>query len=252
MVVSHAKKCFRADENLRVRERFSLAIWRRLIKCECMFTDAFRNLSKPHVLSIVEELKKSQGMTVADLARNLDMSYMGVKQHVVKLEEMGYVKTWRVPRKESGRPEKLYVLTALCDPMFPQAGVDLSLNVMEGVRKFFGDSAPEKILFHHYEQLRASWAPFVSKGKSLVEKATRLVDLRDKVGCFSRCHYSPKTGFRIEEYHHPMQEIFDRYPSAIQQEIRMMEFLLGSKVQRKVILLEKGGSMVIYTVGVLG
>lgn len=217
-----------------------------------MFSNAFRDLSKPHVLSLVEELKKSQGMTVADLARRLDMSYMGVKQHVVKLEALGYVKTWRVPRKDAGRPEKLYVLTDRCAPLFPQAGVSLSLNVMEGVKKFFGDSAPEKILFHHYEQLRAQWAPIVSKGKSMVEKATRLVDLRDKAGCFSHCHYSPQTGFRIEEYHHPMQEIFDRYPSAIQQEIRMMEHLLGSKVQRKMILLEKGGSLVIYTIGVLG
>ena len=217
-----------------------------------MFSEEFSDLAKPHVLGILEAVKKSQGMTVADLSRVLEMSYMGTKQHCVKLENLGFLKTWRVPRKGAGRPEKLYVLTDRCTALFPQAGVELSLNVMEGVKKFFGDSAPEKILFHHYEQQHAKWAPQVSRGKSLVEKATRLVELRDQSGVFGQCQYNPQDGFRIEEYHHPMQEIFDRFPSAIQQEIRMMEKLLGSKVIRKVVPLEKGGELVVYKIGVLG
>lgn len=217
-----------------------------------MFSDAFNDLARPHVLRIIESLKKSCGLTVADLSRELEMSYMGTKQHCVKLEEMGFLKTWRVPRKSAGRPEKLYVLTERCAELFPQAGVELSLNVMEGVKRFFGESAPEKILFHHYEQQRAEWAQQVSRGKSMVEKATRLVELREKAGVFCQCHYSAKGGFRIEEYHHPMQQIFNHYPSAIQQEVRMMEKLLGTKVERSVTQTEKGGELVIYKIGVLG
>ena len=217
-----------------------------------MFSDEFRALAKPQVLAILEAVKKSQGKTVAELSKELEMSYMGVKQHCMKLEVMGLLKTWRVPRKGAGRPEKLYILTDKCDSLFPQAGVELSLNVMEGVKKFFGDNAPEKILFHHYEQLRVAWSPVVKKGKSLVEKATRLADLRDKAGCFSRCHYSPAEGFRIEEYHHPMRDLFEKYPAAVQQEVRMMEILLGSKIERKVKKMEKGGEMVVYEIAVLG
>lgn len=217
-----------------------------------MFSDEFRALAKPQVLTILEFVKKSQGITVADLAKAMEMSYMGVKQHCMKLEVMGFLKTWRVPRKGVGRPEKLYVLTAKCDQLFPQAGVELSINVMEGVRKFFGESGPEKILFHHYEQLRNQWMPIVRKGNSIVEKATRLADLRDKAGCFSRCQYLPGEGFRIEEYHHPMKELFARFPTAIKQELKMMETLLGAKVERKVLKMEKGGEMVVYEVAVLG
>ncbi|MFD2277055.1 helix-turn-helix transcriptional regulator [Rubritalea spongiae] len=217
-----------------------------------MFSEAFRDLTKPHVLNIMEALKKSQGMTVTELSKAVELSYMGAKQHCEKLEALGFLKTWRVPRKAAGRPEKLYILTEKCSSLFPQAGVDLSLNVMEGVKRFFGDSAPEKILFHHYEQQKRKWAAHVSRGKSMVEKATRLVELREKSGVFCQCHYTRDGGFRIEEYHHPMQEIFDKYPSAILQEVRMMEQLLGTRVERKVQPLEKGGELVVYRIGVLG
>ena len=217
-----------------------------------MFSEAFRDLTKPHVLNIMEALKKSQGMTVTELSKAVELSYMGAKQHCEKLEDLGFVKTWRVPRKAAGRPEKLYILTEKCASLFPEAGVSLTLDVMEGVKRFFGDSAPEKILFHHYEQQRAKWSVPVSRGKSLVEKATRLAELREKSGVFCQCHYTREGGFRIEEYHHPMQQIFDAYPSAVMQEVRMMEQLLGTRVERLVQELEKGGELVIYRIGVLG
>ena len=203
-------------------------------------------------MSLIEAIKKSQGMTVTALSKELELSYMGAKQICEKLEKSGFLKTWRVPRKAAGRPEKLYILTPKCDALFPQAGVDFTLNVMEGVKRFLGVSAPEKILFHHYEQQREEWSKYVSKGKSMVEKATRLVELREKSGVFCQCHYNPENGFRIEEYHHPMQEIFERFPSAIQQEIRMMEQVLGTKVDRQIVELEKGGQMIVYRIGMLG
>jgi len=217
-----------------------------------MFNESFRELSKPQLLNLIEAIKKSQGMAVADISRELEMSYMGVKQHCQKLEAMGYLETWRVPRSGVGRPEKLYRLTKKCDELFPQPGSELMLNVMEGMQKFFGESSPEKIFFHHFEKLKNDWAATIHKGKSLVEKATRLADLRDKAGCFSRCKYDTEKGFRIEEYHNPLNDLFKVYPNLINQEIRMMEQLLGTKVTRQEVKLDKGGQLVIYQIGTLG
>ena len=134
-----------------------------------MFNEVFRDLSKPQLLNLIEAIKKSQGMAVADLSRELEMSYMGVKQHCQKLEALGYLKTWRVPRNGVGRPEKLYQHTVKCDELFPQPGSDLVLNLMEGMQKLFGESSPEKIFFYHFEKLRGEWSGAINKGKSLVE-----------------------------------------------------------------------------------
>ena len=90
------------------------------------------------------------------------------------------------------------------------------------------------------------------KGKSLVEKATRLTDLRDKQGWFSRCHYDPESGFRIEEFHNPLAEIYAKFPNAVRMEVQMMEQVLGTKVLRSEVSVGKGRKRVVYEIATLG
>lgn len=216
-----------------------------------MFPKIFHDLSKTKLMQLLESVKRSEGKAVAELAEELEMSYMGVKQHCIKLEKMGYVKTRRVPRKEAGRPEKLYCLTEKCEALFPQAGVELTLNVLESVRDLYGEAAPEKLLYHHFQQLGEEWSKSVAKGKSLVERATRLVELRQKEGYFCHCHYDPDSGFVIEEYHHPMEKLFKKYPSAATLEIKVMEKLIGSTVVKELRKSGKGGVVTAYTIATL-
>lgn len=203
---------------------------------------------------ILEALKMSGGLPVSDLAREVGMSYMGVKQHCLKLRDLGYLEEWRIPReeKEVGRPEKLYRLTGKCDPLFPEAGVGMTLAVLEGVKQMLGETGPEKVLFHHFQGLRERWQGRVRKGKSLVEKATRLADLRNKEGWFNRCHYDASTGFRLEEFHNPLAKIYDRYPNAVRMEVRLMEELLGTRVDRRETSTGKGRKRVVYEIVTLG
>jgi|TARA_B110000914_G_scaffold14937_1_gene11610 predicted ArsR family transcriptional regulator len=219
-----------------------------------MFSDVHRETMRASWAAILEAIKVSEGMPVSDLARELKMSYMGVKQHCLKLTELGFLEEWRVPRekKEVGRPEKLYRLTPKCDGLFPEAGVGLTLAVLEGVRQIYGDSAPEKLLFHHFQLLRDQWQPKVRAGKSMVEKATRLADVRDKSGWFSKCHYDSSTGFRIEEFHSPMTKIYAEYPNAARMEVQLLEQLLGTKVVRNEIATGKGRKRVVYEIATLG
>ena len=217
-----------------------------------MFSQVLRDIARPSYSEILEALKRSDGMAISELSKELNMSYMGVKQHCVNLEKKGYLETWRVPRKQVGRPEKLYRLTSKCDELFPQAGVGLTLAVLKGVQQVYGESAPEKLLFHYYETLRAKWGEQMSSAKSLVEKAVFFTDLRDKEGCFSRCAYDKEGGLRIEEYHHPLKEIFEVYPSAERMELQFMEKVLGTRVTRRIADGGKGRKRVIYELSTLG
>lgn len=217
-----------------------------------MFSRAFRDVCKPSYLAILGEMKRSGGLSVPDLARALEMSYMGVKQHCVKLERLGYLKAWRVPRVQAGRPRKLYRLTAKSNALFPDGGSALVLDLLEGVKDHFGGTAPEKLLYHYFEKKRDGWMAAVRAGKSLVEKATRFADARAAEGHFCRCRYSPQEGFVIEEYHHPLHAVFKRYPGLVALETRMIEQTLGTKVERG----EKKGSQgvlcSVYRISTLG
>ena len=148
-----------------------------------MFSQALRDIARPSQVEILEALKKSEGMPISDLARVLNMSYMGVKQHCVALEKKGYLECWRVPRSEAGvgRPEKLYRLTEAVTPLFPQAGVELTIEFLHAVREQFGDTAPEKLLFRFFQKRREDWQKRILIGRSLVERCTRFVVLFPKL-----------------------------------------------------------------------
>ncbi|MBT8037751.1 MAG: hypothetical protein KJO21_09420 [Verrucomicrobiae bacterium] len=191
-------------------------------------------------------------MAIPELAKLLEMSYMGVKQHCVKLEEMGYLKVWRVPRVQVGRPQKLYQLTRKCDPLFPTGGSGLVLDLLAGVKVAFGETAPEKLLYHYFENERDDWLKAVRPGKSLVEKATRFADARGKSGHFCHCHYSAAEGFVIEEYHHPLHQIFKLYPGLVVMETRMIEQTLGTRVDRSERKGSQGVKCTVYLISTLG
>ena len=218
-----------------------------------MFLPGFRELVKEGWVKVIDELKISGGLPVSELSRRLGTSYMGMKDQCDRLVKMGYLERWRLPRQEVGRPEIMYRLAAKADAIFPQAGVSITLELLEAARSLFGDTAPERLLLQYFSQLRERWRPKLTKGKSLVERATLLSGLREKEGCFGRCKYDPAKGFRIEEYHHPLQAVFAAYPGAVNLELRMMEELLGTRIVRREIAGGRGGpARIDYEVVTLG
>ncbi|MEO5915340.1 MAG: winged helix-turn-helix transcriptional regulator [Luteolibacter sp.] len=188
---------------------------------------------KPQWRAVLEELKLSGGLPVSELARQVNASYMAVKQHCEELKKIGYLDRSRIPRTAVGRPEIFYSLSAKADALFPQAGADFTLDVLDELKGLFGESTPDKLLFQHFQKQQAKWQPLLAKAESLADKATKLVALREKAGCFIRCTHDPESGFRIEEFHNPLQRVFDRYPRAVAMEHRMIEELLGMRVGRR-------------------
>lgn len=204
-------------------------------------------MMKPSYAALLEALKRSDGLPVSDLARELKMSYMGVKQHCLNLHKKGYLEEWRVPRekKEVGRPEKIYRLTSKCDDLFPQGGGEVTLAVLDGLRQVYGESAPEKMMFHFFQNLETRWSKKVEKGASLDEKAKILTDLRDKEGWFSRLR-DDDGGLRLVEFHNPLRKIYEKYPSVERMEVMMTERLLASKIERKEVSFGKKGRRIEF------
>jgi len=218
-----------------------------------MLLPVFQDLIKPQWRAVLEELKLSGGLPVSELARRVEASYMAVKQHCEELNKIGYLDRARLPRVAVGRPEIFYSLSAKADALFPQAGVNFTLGLLEDLKSLYGESSPEKLLFQHFQKQQEKWQPVISKARSLVEKATKLASLREKEGCSVRCKYDPENGFRIEEYHNPLQRLFERYPRAVAMELRMIEQLLGTRVSRHELADGRSGQpRVVFEVATLG
>lgn len=200
-----------------------------------MFQTAIRDLVKPQWVATLEMLKFCGGSPVSDLARRLDLSYMAVKQYCEDLTKLGYLERTRVPRTEVGRPEVFYRLAPKADALFPQAGAAFSLDLLDSLQAMFGESAPERLLFQVFQHQQERWRPKLDAVESLEAKLTVLAELRAREGCFTRVLRDPPEGLRMEEYHHPLNAIFARYPRTAGMELRMIEQLLATRVTRREI-----------------
>ncbi|KAB2638515.1 MAG: helix-turn-helix domain-containing protein [Verrucomicrobia bacterium] len=218
-----------------------------------MFLPGYKDLVKSQWVATLEELKLAGELPVSELSRRLGMSYMAVKQYCETLKNLGYLARTRAPRAEVGRPEIFYQLAPKAALLFPQAGVDFSLELLENLRGLFGENAPERLIFQYFQQRQQRWQARLAKGKSLMEKATLLAGLLEQDGCFCRCKYDPENGVRIEAYHQPLQPVFAKFPRALGMELRLFEALLGTRVTRREIHASRHGpARVDFEVATLG
>lgn len=207
-------------------------------------------IGKSQRLRIVNRLKRTQGLSVGQLSEALGMSYMGVKQHCMDLEQRGYLDTWRRP-KPVGRPELIYRLTQKANDLFPAEKNELSLEVLLAAQALYGSSAPEKLLFFTYQKRAEGYAARI-KGETLEERARWLAKQRDSEGYMAEftdepCHENasapginpepfsaspvvPKVEHqaRIVEHHSPILGLLTAYP----QLMHRLEEELFSKVLR--------------------
>lgn len=198
-----------------------------------MLLPVFRDLIRPPWRLVLEQLKISGGLPVSELARITGGSYMAVKTHCEDLTKSGYLIRTRLPRTEVGRPEIFYSLAAKADALFPQAGVEFTLELLDGLRRMFGDSAPDKLLYQHFQQQLERLAKPLAKLSSTAAKAAKLAALRDKDGCISHCEGAAGAPLRIVEFHNPLHRIFEHYPRAVTMELRMLEQLCGTRMVRR-------------------
>jgi predicted ArsR family transcriptional regulator len=214
-----------------------------------MLLPVFQDLMKPQWRVVLEQLKGGGGMAVTELADEVGASYMAVKQHCEELKALGYLDRSRVPRTEVGRPEIFYSLSAKADALFPQAGVEFTLELLDELKGLFGESTPEKLLFQYFQKWQGNWQRQLAKAATLAEKTAKLASLREQMGGQSAFRVGTAGEIILEELHNPLQRIFDRYPRAITMELRMIEQVLGARVTRSEVPSGRGAQpRVVFTI----
>jgi predicted ArsR family transcriptional regulator len=192
-------------------------------------------IGKSQRLRIVNRLKRTQGLSVGELAEALGMSYMGVKQHCVELERLGYLDTWRRPKAAApvGRPEMAYRLTHKAHELFPSVSNELTLQVLEAVQALYGPLAPEKLLYMVFQRKTEGYLAQV-RGATLLERARALAAIREAEGCMAEVVPGEGGGVRIVEHHSPLSDLLTAYPALLHRlEQEMASRVLGVPVKRE-------------------
>lgn len=180
-------------------------------------------------LRIMNALKRTQGLTVRELAERLGMSYMGVKDVCEELQRRGLLETWREPRPEnsSGRPNLIYRLTPKAHELYPAASNPLTHELLDAARKLHGPAAPEKLLHTVWQQKALSMAQRV-EGETLAERMESLAQIRESEG-----HMAIVADGKIIEHHCPFLDVLRTYPLIAKLESDLFTRVLGVPIKRE-------------------
>lgn len=193
-----------------------------------------REMLHTPVLDILHHLKHSTGLPVRELSTRMKMSYMGVKQHCVDLENAGFLDTWR-RSKGAGRPEKIYRLTPKADALFDGGcGLALTLDILTTAERVYGETAPPKLLYTYFQARTEVLAAKLAKAANVAERAKLLAKLRSADGCLSACETDEHGHLCLVEHHRPLRALAAHYDMVDELECEMIERLLGCEVRRSV------------------
>ena len=185
-------------------------------------------------LRVLNALKRTQGLSVQELAEQLGMSYMGIKDLCLDLEGRRLVNGRREPRPDgaTGRPRILYRLTERAHDLFPVASNPLTLEVFEATKKLFGPAAPDKLLMLVWQQKAAELGPKV-KGANPAVRAQALARARDHEGHMAGVEKGSDGRMRIIEHHCPFLDVLRAYPVVAKLEAELFSRLIGVPVERR-------------------
>ncbi|MES2997024.1 MAG: winged helix-turn-helix transcriptional regulator [Verrucomicrobiota bacterium] len=206
-----------------------------------MFQPVIHDLIKRQWREILEAIIRCGAQPVRSIAEITGTSYMTAKEHCEKLAKAGYLLRTRTPRTEIGRPEIFYSLAPGASALFGNPPADLALSLLEHARTMFGEHAPEKILFRHFE----TWAEEASQVLAVIStpatRIARLAALRSETGHVCEPGETPAGTLLITEFHNPLAQVFARFPHALAMETNALEQAAGFPMDRREIPAGRGG-----------
>ena len=184
--------------------------------------------------SVLHAVRRFEPARVDRLARELDMTESGVRQHLQALERSGLVAREEAPREAGrrGRPGLEYRVTAAADPRFPRAYGALT-NELLG---YLDDEDPELVerVFRRRRAARIEAAERrLATERSLAAKVTELARILDEDGYLTSVATLGRGRYRIEEHNCAISSVANRYGQACASEIEFIRAVLpGAEVVR--------------------
>lgn len=180
--------------------------------------------------AILDLLKRHGPRDAGELARELGITAMAVRQHLYALEADGLVSFKAAPALGGrGRPSKLWQIERAADGAFPDAHADLSVELIGNIKAVFGERGLDKLIEKRTEHQIASYRAALAGASSLKDKVKRLVRLRSEAGYMAEM--APDSdGFLLIENHCPICRAATACTGLCRQELQVFQAALGREV----------------------
>ena len=180
---------------------------------------------------IIDLLKKHTGMTAGEIAEELDLHSMTVRQHLSILEGEGYIQHGR-EKIGRGRPVYVYQLTQKAEErLFPSDYPQFALRILDTLAAIDGEEKVNQLLEYQMEA-KLSYHLKNIQGKSLAEKIRLLVELLNEEGYMVEIEET-SNAYIIKEHNCAIDSIAKKYPQLCDHELSLFKRLLNVPVERQ-------------------
>ncbi len=180
-------------------------------------------------MRILQLLKMRSSMTVNELADALNISSMGIRQHLSILEREGLVE-FHQEKQERGRPHHIYNLTEEANSLFPTTYANFAMGLMQEVAKFNGPGFINKVFRSRMKSQLQMYQERL-QGKNIIDRIKELAHIRDEEGYMARFDEND-TDYVLIEHNCPIAAIAQEYPHVCEIELALFRQSLGTKVYR--------------------
>lgn len=154
--------------------------------------------------SLLERLKTRGPQSVKILAKQLDMTTMGVRQHLAELLAKGCVSQTRESKQNRGRPVHLWKLTETGHRQFPDGHAQITVELIDVIRSSFGEDGLNQVIDQRSVRVEASYrAALEACPADLHPRLERLAELRSSEGYMAEIRLVPD-GWLLIENHCPI------------------------------------------------
>ena len=130
---------------------------------------------------ILQLLKSNGPMTAKTLASDLNVTTMGIRQHMLQLEKSGDI-NFEDKKAVRGRPTRYWSLSKQSIRHFPDGHESLTLQLIESVKSVFGDDGLDKLICQREKESFSLYNTILIKHNSIYSKLKALATLRSNEG----------------------------------------------------------------------
>tara|TARA_B110000858_G_scaffold193768_1_gene246903 strand:+ start:2452 stop:3090 length:639 start_codon:yes stop_codon:yes gene_type:complete len=153
---------------------------------------------------IMQRLKTRGPQSVKILSKQLDMTTMGVRQHLTDLESKGLVAQTQEERQTRGRPVHLWKLSENGHARFPDGHSQATIELIDVMRSSLGEEGLNQLIDKRSDKIEAGYrVELDSAAPELQPRIERLAQLRSDEGYMAEVRLLPD-GWMLIENHCPI------------------------------------------------
>ena len=180
--------------------------------------------------AIIRILKTQGPLDSAQIANQLELTAMAVRQHLYALQSEGHVEAEERP-VPIGRPAKHWRLTRDADQFFPEAYAELNVSLIDALRDTFGDDGVEQVLVSRCARQRKEYAKRIRPADSLEKKLKELARVRTEEGYMAEVKRHKNGSFLLVENHCPICAAANACLGFCSTELDLFRAILGPAVK---------------------